>query len=349
MKRSIVLFTTLLGMCLNGIHLSGTAADASGKLAVNGMDIHRLATTSKGVVFGVGTIDAGIVRSTDDGTTWTATKPPGLDDFVRSLAATPDGALFASTPSRIYKSSDEGNSWREVTAGIPKNTQISSIVHTGGQVFALASPGLFRFSEHDGKWKSVNRNVALISLAVMPDKTMIAVDESQYLHRSTDQGRRWKTIRDVPDQYNYLVQSVIALDDHTLLAGLLVSGTLKSSDGGRQWVFKGQGLPRLAEGMVQALTVTRDGTVFMGINDKLYRSVDKGEAWTLSNRGLPQVGMATDAASRIVGPQAWTVAESGNGTVLLGGRTGIFKSIDRGQHWSPALKINIDPGVGAPR
>jgi photosystem II stability/assembly factor-like uncharacterized protein len=345
MKRCLVLFAALLGMGVSHIDV----ASAAGATGVNGIDIYHFAVTANNVVLAAGDIDAGIIKSVDQGRTWVpAKKPPGIACFVSSLVTTPDGSVYASTCNRIYKSADQGESWSDVTSGIA-NTRISRLVYTGGALYALASPGLFRATADGRRWNPINRKLPFQSLVVLPNKTLLGVDEWHTPFSSTDQARTWKVIDTVPNEYKGGVISIMDLGDNTLLAAIGGPGVLKSTDGGRHWDFHGNGISGNALSMVQAVAVTHDGALFAGIDDKVYRSGDRGHSWTLSSKGLPQLGGAANTADRIVGPRVWAVTETGNGTLLVGGRTGILRSDDRGRSWSPALKINIDPNVDAPR
>jgi photosystem II stability/assembly factor-like uncharacterized protein len=349
MKRCLVLFAALLGMGVSHIDVA-SAAGVSGKTGVNGIDIYHFAVTANNVVFAAGDIDAGIIKSVDQGRTWVpAKKPPGIACFVSSLVITPDGSVYASTCNRIYKSADEGERWSDVTAGIPKNTGISRVVYTGGALYALTMEGLFKATADGRRWRSINRKVYFQSLVALPNKTLLGADGGQTPIISTDQARTWKVIDTVPEEYKAGVLSIMDLGGNTLLAAIAGPGVLKSSDGGRHWDFHGDGISGNLLSMVRAITVTHDGMLYAGIDDKLYRSADRGNSWTLSSKGLPQLGGSANTADRIVGPQVWAVTETGDGTLLVGGRSGIFRSDDRGRSWSPALKINIDPHIDAPR
>jgi photosystem II stability/assembly factor-like uncharacterized protein len=349
MKHGPVLCAALLGIASSNIDVA-SAAGVNGKSGFNGIDILHFAVATNNVIIAAGDIDAAIIKSADQGKTWVPTKkPPGIACFVSSLVTTPDGSVYASTCNRIYKSTDQGESWSDVTTGIAKNTSITKLVYTGGALYALASPGLFRASEDGRRWDPLDRETDLQSLVVLPDKTLLGVDQSDMLVISIDRARTWKFVDTVPEEYKGNVLSVMDLGDNTLLATIGGLGVLKSSDGGRHWNFHGKGIPQNPLSMVQALAVTHDSLLFAGIDDKLYRSSDRGNSWTLSSKGLPQLGGTADAIDRIVGPRVWAVAEAGNGTLFVGGRTGIFRSDDRGRSWSPALKINIDPNVTAPR
>jgi hypothetical protein len=86
-----------------------------------------------------GTYGGGVLITTDNGTTWTATGLTNKD--VLSLATTParGGAggtnLFAGTRSGVYLSTSNGTSWSAVDSGLTKRN-VPSLAVSGSNLFA---------------------------------------------------------------------------------------------------------------------------------------------------------------------------------------------------------------------
>ena len=142
------------------------AVNASGHLFVGGLGIFRstdegsdweqvfqlsppvgvyaLAINQSGIIF-AGTFPSPlVVRSSDNGTTWT-TADAGLQtsSIVQTLLAS--GAnLFAGTDRGVYHSTNSGASWTADNEGLPPNISVYGIAVSGGTLLAGTASGLWR-------------------------------------------------------------------------------------------------------------------------------------------------------------------------------------------------------------
>jgi photosystem II stability/assembly factor-like uncharacterized protein len=91
---------------------------------------------------------AGLVRSDDDGRTWSPLGgPPGTP--VASLAATPDAtSIVLGTGQGLYRSDDGGASWRTL---LPDTTFLAvAITDDGRSVVAVSDrTEVYRFDDED--------------------------------------------------------------------------------------------------------------------------------------------------------------------------------------------------------
>jgi hypothetical protein len=103
-----------------------------------------------------GTTGGGAFRSTDNGNSWTAAGLSGL--FVSSFAVVGTD-LFATTRDAVYRSTNNGDDWVSVSAGIPVGTDVYSIIAVGTNLFvgtATSGVGPFLSTNNGISWTTVN-------------------------------------------------------------------------------------------------------------------------------------------------------------------------------------------------
>ena len=140
-----------------------------------------------------GTLDDGILRSTNRGATWQRWNFGLLDPHIFALHFTDDGTIYAGTESGIFQSNNHGRAWREVDFPMDLAPVIS---------LAAADEVLFAGTEEHGLYISQDSGVSWQQLApdwihsavhqvLVHDSDIIAVlDESIYC--SMDQGKSWE-------------------------------------------------------------------------------------------------------------------------------------------------------------
>ena len=102
-----------------------------------------------------GTADDGVFISADGGGSWVAWNFGLVDLKVNCLAAAPDHAIFAGTESGIYRSHNDGKSWRDLPFPMSA-APVLSIGFSDRRVFAgTQSSGLFYADHGGGTWSAV--------------------------------------------------------------------------------------------------------------------------------------------------------------------------------------------------
>ena len=108
----------------------------------------------------------GIFRSANGGVHWDRFPiDPLRRQSITSLASS-GAAIYAGTNSGVYRSSDNGVSWRQLNNGLT-NSNISTIATSGDVLVAGTSGGdVFALSLSDTMWRpSISFNVGVLSLA----------------------------------------------------------------------------------------------------------------------------------------------------------------------------------------
>lgn len=112
--------------------------------------------------------DGGLFRSTDRGRTWRGTN---LDEItIHSVAIDPQTSskLYVVSSEGLLKSTNGGDSWVDVTNGLPRSgIQCLAIDPTNPAIlFAGTRDGLFRSADEGESWILITLNRSIFSLAI---------------------------------------------------------------------------------------------------------------------------------------------------------------------------------------
>ena len=205
----------------------------------------------------VGTIGQGVMRSADDGASWSrASVGQGMhsDCLVRSLVADPrrPEVVYAGTDMGLYQSDDGGAKWRLLDAPM-----------RGSMVWSIA--------------------IDPVDPAVIFAGT--GTPSQPGIFRSTDAGQRWqhRPMEIAPDCPNVGIPrptgiAVDPTDGRHVWVGFEVDGVRHSADGGDTWTRVNGQIPNQDVHNV-LVVVGPPKTVFTVVNDDIWRSIDDGKTW----------------------------------------------------------------------
>jgi len=216
--------------------------------------------------------DRGVVRSSDGGKTWKSVLPdekvggvwlvfdPDNSKNVyagtRTISAGGRGGggggrgaapvLTPATDSQIYRSTDEGNTWKKTSpTGLPGGNfgTISLAVAPGTKgkrVYDYVAQGIFRSDDAGEHWVRSTDDPRMIGggqfhdIIVDPRDANILFATQTSLYRSTDAGKTWESYTGAPSgaDFNY-VWIDPTNDKYMILA--VDQGTEVSMDAGRTW------------------------------------------------------------------------------------------------------------------
>lgn len=278
----------------------------------------------------------GLMRSTDGGDTFAAagSLPGGSGAFLLELDPQDASTLYAVTSNGFFFSHDGGAHWTAAREGLPDNSVWSLAVDPvrPGTLYAGTVEGIWKSTDSGETWSRAVRTELIVDLAVDPlaPDNVYAVDViSHQLFHSSDAGATWRVL------YNPYRPSSLALDPSasgTLYVGeqgdpegLFGGGLAKSTNGGRTFAIVG--VPD-TEIWALAIDPRTPSTVYAGLAEGVYRSLDAGGHWERMPLEASVSALAIDPL------RPWRIYAAAFDTV--GGQfSGLFRSNDRGETWSP--------------
>ncbi len=215
--------------------------------------------------------DSGVIRTSDGGKTWKSTlpdaevggvwlvfdpdNPSNVYAGTRPVSAGGRGGgggrgaapvLTPATDSQIYRSTDEGLTWKKTSpSGLPGGNfgtiAVAVAPGTKGQrVYDYVAQGIFRSDDGGEHWTRATDDPRMIGggqfhdIIVDPRDANILFATQTSLYRSTDAGRTWESYTGAPSgaDFNY-VWIDPTNDKYMILA--VDQGTIISMDAGRTW------------------------------------------------------------------------------------------------------------------
>ena len=265
-------------------------------------------------------------RSVDDGKNWHRFECGYRDwasgDFnVSSVAISESGTIFIAEWSRIYASSDSGQTWRTSTdLGFDSVTDDSFVMH-GGKVYAGTWHTGIIVSEDEGEsWERSNHGIGAATVRRIrshPGGALYAVAHGVDLFRSDDHGESWVPLH-AGMQRGLQLTETLAIDEagHIYVA---FGSVFRSSNEGTTW----QALPESCFG--QRVAFAPDGTMYVVDFNQIMRF----------DEDVEECKQVTDDLDYI-----HEIAFANNGDLLVGTASGadyegdgVFRSSDGGITW----------------
>jgi photosystem II stability/assembly factor-like uncharacterized protein len=280
-----------------------------------------------------------LLGSTDGGHRWRRlTRGLGVSEpiSIRVSPAFPrDQTLFVGSQTGVYRSRDGGQHWQSCSRGLPDldivRLAISPRFATLPIVLAVTSQGrVYRTVDACEHWTVVLPVGSDVTALDWPPGMRVAGTASGQLQRSTDSGGTWSPYGQLPESSR--ITAIAAVPGHAPDRAMFVGtddGLFRFAPGSPFARLKG-GIP--VEPITSLASVEEGGSVVVLAATRhraIFRSDDRGSTWRHFAGGLKTDPQADWAQM----PQFSRMAVSEAGTVLLGGFSGIFRSVDHGRSW----------------
>lgn len=274
--------------------------------------VTSLIINSKGDLF-AGIKGGSVFRSTDNGNSWTEHEIFKVGRFsetsISDLAVNSSDYLFAAgSDLGVFCSKDNGLTWKKDSIGLNVKPITSLCLDTDDNLFATTGLGIFFSSDNGSTWIKKNRkdiDLKLIKIVSSGDIIAGAPDGSVYL--SKNNGEDFIPINS--GLMNTKLKALAVDSKGNIFAGIVGKGVVRSEDNGYNWDEVNQGLSNYN---ITCLLVNSNDWIFAGTVSQLFSiynwnvkvdylqlpdlnnppggglfcSTNRGESWTLVNKGL---------------------------------------------------------------
>jgi photosystem II stability/assembly factor-like uncharacterized protein len=310
--------------------------------------------------------------------TW-ETKNKGLDGrAVFSLAFGVRGEVYAgSWADEIFKSTDDGLSWKQVTFGknAPKTSQsgnskiLSILIDKAEVIFAGGESGVvYRSNDQGDTWsicKTAFDHPKITAIVKDSSGNIFVGTANAGVTRSTDNGQTWDIVSS-----GFTVTSLVINQHNELFAGSQSHGVYHSTDAGKTWTEMNLGL---ANNSIEALFINGAGDLMAGSQQGIFKLRSGEKKWVTKlpyryAKAFTKVGSDILAMSNTSGNffqssddgETWsqfiakdigsvwmnTIVTTTNNHLLVGAEvSGIFRSTDIARHWREANAGLVNPYV----
>jgi photosystem II stability/assembly factor-like uncharacterized protein len=317
-------------------------------------------------------MDRGVFATTDGGNRWHwAGQGIPRSAFMGPVAVAPEPsrAVFAATEDRVYKSTDGGASWTAASRGIKDkrvycfavDPVVPRTVYVGtstGEVYKSTTGGESWVRRSHGLDAS---SIQRIAVDPSDHQTLYAAAYYGGVFKSVDGARTWTQLSGAPTAE----LRVVAVDprEPSRVFALVQDGDVyRSTDAGASWAALDVSPAYPSDLVVDGSS----GAVYVGAVNGVEVSLDGGDTWTRSDRGLYTAyvnrlaidpgngavlaGMYFDgvyasaggtspwhfAGDGLAGLDVPSVAANSAGVVAAGSDFDPFVSRDGGDHWTLA-------------
>ncbi|UCC79239.1 MAG: T9SS type A sorting domain-containing protein [Candidatus Zixiibacteriota bacterium] len=295
----------------------------------------------------------GVFKSTDRGESWSNIQNNIAGQFYCwSIAIDPQNTdilylglsnfYLSDTDSCLFKSTNAGQSWFDITPGglyIGEIFDVAVSPFESNTVFACSfSDGLFKSTDGGVSWNRSNEGLRTFQLSKMEfdiPNGIIYLGTLDGIYKSTDNGANWlKISHNINLSYSqgFTVSSTNPSSAFVATPG----GLYKTTDMGQSWSFVDVGFPdehgiggilydRIDTANVYLSTAHQwwDNQIY---ETGFYRSTDDGVTWHFFNAGLPWDNYYFDMDMSYMGPE--------DKRIFLSSHRGVYYSDDTGETWN---------------
>ncbi|MEP3383825.1 MAG: YCF48-related protein, partial [Flavobacteriaceae bacterium] len=198
--------------------------------------------------------------------------------------------ILSAEDGGLYRSDDDGNSWRAINAGFPCNVSIRSLISDNGLVYVLTKEnGIFKSEDLGTNWESINNNIADLTFNAIyaNGSNLYAANEDGGVFFSPSAGTNW--VEKSTGVAMELFEGFANFNGGIYAAGNSLYSTLDNGD-----TWNPISLPSLISGGIKFISATAN-TLFITDDNAVFFSTGNLASWTAAtvNTGAPIVSLET--------------------------------------------------------
>ena len=264
---------------------------------------------------------------------------------IRCLAKIDADIYAGSQYGGIFKSTDNGNLWNNISNGLPGGVAVNHIIKKDNYLFAgtsywsLQGKGVYRSDDNGVTWvqkisgiqTSSSFNDLNITGLAKTTTYLYTSTRANGIYRSSNNGEDWTKVFDQysPDSTLYREINAICSSGDVLFAGgttgLQEGGIFRSNDQGLTWDLFSTGFP---SGVVIYQMIASASDIYARTSHGFYWSPSNGEYWISINNGITQPSGAATGSISVDGITVFASTYEGS----EGPKT--YKSTNRGSTWA---------------
>ena len=345
-------FEILIGTSGRGIHHSvdGGATFTSLNEGLPSLAVSTIAGDPSSLTRYAGSGLAGVAKTIDDAH-WKAANT-GLfasEVYAVEAAKSSPSIVYAATGSSIFKSSDAGVSWQNLTSiGIDQQVwPVLAVDPTNPSIVYAASDekGVLKTTNGGGSWAAADTGLtttAIGALAIDPTSAQtIYAGTDEGLYKSVDGAGHWSLAN--ADLSNVHALAIDPVAHQTIYAGTF-RGVFRSTDGGANWsrISGSNGFVDSTEASGIAVDPSLHSTVYVANVQGIWKTSDGGASWNNLGTGLPDAVLPSVSAVAIAPGTPSTIYIAFVG-VIRGAGDGVYRSTNGGATWT-AVEPGLDNG-----
>ena len=268
----------LLGACEAPLNLDGVNARSTS--AIRRSDMFQKAAANGRALVVVGNHGL-VLRSVDEGATWTRQELDGWPSLI-DLAACPDGRLAAlAAESQVLVSADDGQTWTPRPIETEESPQ-GIACDPGNRLWVVGSFSTIMVSADGGQtWddRSLGEDTIFTTIQFIDAQNAVVFGEFGSNVRSTDGGETWTPGELLPN--DFYAQDAFFLDRSTGWVAGLAGEIQHTSDAGATWALQMTATP------VPIYAFARMGEDVYAVGGEGVLLRWEGEQWRRIEHGQP--------------------------------------------------------------
>jgi photosystem II stability/assembly factor-like uncharacterized protein len=277
----------------------------------------------------IGTISAGVFKSTDFGDSWMPVNNGIVAANTLDLCFDNEGTLYSADWSNGFqKSTDNGKTWTVINNGLIEVSSMSIMADNYGTLLGGTEEAIYRSTDKGQSWEPAGTAGNNFAFHLEKDKQnrIYALTYGTGLYRSTNSGSSWVKLDN-----NFVSGYVFgfAVDSSGVIyAGTRQGAIYKSSNDGQNWsrVY----LSNNSSSVIAGITVAPNGYIYAAnINEGILRSTNNGLNWQILTNGFTSLKLSEIAVNSKgeLFAATYSVFQNPNNDKL-------YKSIDMGESWT---------------
>ena len=330
--------------------------------------VNSITSNSSGDIF-IATAGDGPFKSTDNGNSWVSIQGDLSLPYTADIDFTSNGDLYITVIQQLYKSTNGGTNWTNITTMFNGYAFQSAFVDNNDNVWATSTnSGIIKSSDAGNSWTNyINGLTAtdVSSLAADGAGNLYASIPGKGLFSSTDNGNSWNKINMVNYEEDTYIVTVELIPSGGLIVYNVYNG-IKTSTNLTDWTSFSTGLTNQA---IRELAVSNDYYFAAGWDGKIFRTPRSAANWVeitdtsatgycydlfVSSTGElyylfdEEVFKSTnngddwiDVGSSIDG-YSFSITQNSFGDIFVGTDQGVYRSTDAGSSWTEDASGLID-------